>query len=48
MNELSIVIMMALAAILWATVTYSVGFKAGRREGYRQGRNVTRQQVWSE
>jgi len=42
MNELSVFILMAIAAILWASITYSVGFKAGRREGYAQGRSISR------
>jgi hypothetical protein len=41
-NELSIVIMMSVSAILMSAITYSVGFKEGRREGYTRGRSVSR------
>lgn len=42
MNELSIVIVMSIAAILWAAITYSVGYKEGERKGYIRGRELTR------
>jgi hypothetical protein len=42
MNELSIVIAMSIAALLWAVSSYSVGYREGQREGYRRGRAVTR------
>jgi len=42
MNELSIVIFMTIACILWAAVSYSVGFKEGERVGFRKGRAVSR------
>ena len=42
MNELSIIVMMTLAAILWAAITYSVGYKEGERVGFTRGRAVSR------
>jgi hypothetical protein len=42
MNEVSIVIVMSIAAILWAAITYSVGYKEGERVGFSRGRAVTR------
>jgi hypothetical protein len=42
MDELSIIVMMSIAALLWAVMSYSVGYKEGQREGYRRGRAVTR------
>ena len=42
MNELSIVIFMLIAGILWAAMSYSVGYKEGQREGFKRGRAVSR------
>jgi len=42
MNELSIVMAMTLAAILWAAVSYSVGYKEGERVGFTRGRAISR------
>jgi hypothetical protein len=42
MNELSIVIFMLVAGILWSAMSYSVGFKEGQREGFKRGRAVSR------
>ena len=42
MNELSIVVFMSVAAILWAAITYSVGYREGERRGYSRGRAVSR------
>ena len=42
MNELSIVVVMSVAALLWATMTYSVGYREGERRGYARGRAVSR------
>ena len=42
MNELSIFVIMAIVCILWASITYSVGFKEGQRQGYARGRSITR------
>jgi hypothetical protein len=42
MNELSIVVVMSIAAILWATMTYSVGYREGQREGFKRGRAISR------
>jgi hypothetical protein len=41
-NELSIVVMMSITAILMSVITYSVGFREGEREGYLKGRSVSR------
>ena len=45
MNELSIVVVMSIAALLWATMTYSVGYREGERRGYARGRAVSRHAV---
>lgn len=42
MNELSIVVAMTIAAILWSAVSYSVGYKEGERIGFTRGRAVSR------
>ena len=42
MNELSIVVFMSVAAILWAAISYSVGYREGERRGYSRGRAVSR------
>jgi ammonia channel protein AmtB len=42
MNELSIFIAMSIVCILWAAMTYSVGYKEGQREGFKRGRAVSR------
>jgi hypothetical protein len=42
MNELSIIVMMSIGAILWAVMSYSVGYKEGQREGFKRGRAVSR------
>ena len=41
-SEIGLFVLMAIACILWAVVSYSVGFKEGQREGYRRGRSVSR------
>jgi hypothetical protein len=41
-NEISIIVMMSIAAFLWALMSYSVGYKQGQREGYAKGRAVSR------
>ena len=33
---------MAIAGILWAAVSYSVGYREGQREGFKRGRAVSR------
>jgi hypothetical protein len=43
MNELSIIVMMLIAGILWSAMSYSVGYKEGQREGFKRGRAVSRQ-----
>ena len=45
MEAISIIVLMAIAGFLWALVAYSVGFKAGKREGYAMGRSVSRHAV---
>jgi len=42
MNELSIVVIMTITAVLWAAITYSVGYKEGERNGFTRGRAVSR------
>jgi hypothetical protein len=42
MDELSIIVMMLIAGILWSAMSYSVGYKEGQREGFRRGRAVSR------
>jgi hypothetical protein len=42
MNELSIIVMMLIAGILWSAMSYSVGYKEGQREGFKRGRAVSR------
>ena len=41
-TELSIVIFMTVAAILWSAISYSVGYKEGERHGFTRGRAVSR------
>lgn len=45
MNELGIVVAMSIAAILWAAMSYSVGYREGQREGFKRGRAVSRHSV---
>ena len=42
MNELGIVVAMSIGAILWAAMTYSVGYREGQREGFKRGRAISR------
>jgi hypothetical protein len=42
MNELTIVVAMTIAAILWSAMSYSVGYKEGQREGFKRGRAISR------
>jgi hypothetical protein len=42
MNELSIVVFMAVAGILWAAISYSVGYREGERRGYLRARSIAR------
>jgi ammonia channel protein AmtB len=41
-SELGLFVLMAIACILWAIVSYSIGFKEGHKEGYQRGRSVSR------
>jgi hypothetical protein len=45
MNELSIIVMMLIAGILWSAMSYSVGYKEGQRQGFKRGRAVSRHAV---
>ena len=45
MNELSIIVMMLIAGILWSAMSYSVGYKEGQREGFKRGRAIARHAV---
>lgn len=42
MNEITIVIAMTIAGILWSVMAYSVGYKEGQRDGYQRGKAVSR------
>jgi hypothetical protein len=42
MNELGIFVAMSIAAILWAAMSYSVGYREGEREGFKRGRAISR------
>jgi hypothetical protein len=42
MNELSIVVAMSIAGILWAAMSYSVGYREGERRGYSRARSLAR------
>jgi len=42
MNELSIVVFMSIAGILWAAMSYSVGYREGERRGYSRARSLAR------
>ena len=41
-SEIAIFVIMALACILWAICSYSVGYKEGHRDGYNRGKAVRR------
>jgi len=41
-SEIGLFVLMAIACIFWAIVSYSVGYKEGHKEGYQRGRAVTR------
>jgi len=44
-NEVSIIVLMSISIILFSLISYSVGFKEGRREGYINGRAVSRHPI---
>ena len=41
-SELGLFVLMAIAGILWAVMSYSVGYREGQREGFKRGRAVSR------
>ena len=41
-SELGLFVLMAIAGILWAAMSYSVGYKEGQREGFKRGRSIAR------
>jgi len=41
-SELGLFVLMAIAGILWASMSYSVGYREGQREGFKRGRAVSR------
>jgi len=41
-DNISIIVIMSIAAILWAAITYSVGYKEGERVGFTRGRAISR------
>jgi hypothetical protein len=41
-SEVGLFFIMALACILWAICSYSVGYKEGHKDGYQRGRAVGR------
>lgn len=49
MMEVSVVFLVVIASFLWCIVCWTVGFKAGKQEGYTagymKGRNVGRSSV---
>ena len=44
-SELGLFVLMAIAGILWAAMSYSVGFREGQREGFKRGRAIARHAV---
>jgi hypothetical protein len=44
-SEIGLFFIMAIAAILWALMSYSVGYKEGQREGFKRGRAIARHAV---
>ena len=49
MMEVSVVVLIGIAIFLWALMCWTIGFKAGKQEGftagYMKGRNVGRSSV---
>jgi hypothetical protein len=41
-SEIGLFVIMAIACILWAICSYSVGYKEGHKEGYQRGKAVGR------
>jgi hypothetical protein len=41
-SEIGLFVLMAIACILWAVCSYSVGYKEGQREGFKRGRAIAR------
>jgi hypothetical protein len=41
-SEVGLFVFMAIACILWAICSYSVGYKEGHRDGYNRGKTIGR------
>jgi hypothetical protein len=41
-NEIGLFVLMAIACILWALMSYAVGYKEGHKDGYQRGKAVSR------
>ena len=41
-SEVGLFVIMAIACILWAICSYSVGYKEGHKDGYQRGKTVGR------
>jgi hypothetical protein len=41
-NEIGLFILMAIACILWALMSYAIGYKEGHKDGYQRGKAVGR------
>jgi hypothetical protein len=41
-SEIGLFVIMAIACILWAICSYSVGYKEGHKDGYQRGKAVGR------
>jgi hypothetical protein len=41
-SEIGLFVLMGIACILWAAMSYSVGYREGQREGFKRGRAVSR------
>ena len=44
-SEIGLFVLMAIACILWAIVSYSVGYKEGYQRGKAVGRHISAQAV---
>jgi len=41
-NEIGLFVLMAIACILWALMSYAIGYKEGHKDGYNRGKAVSR------
>jgi hypothetical protein len=41
-NEIGLFVLMAIACILWALMSYAIGYKEGHKDGYQRGKAVSR------